>query len=82
MVDTVASIVNPTMNGDWSSVCIASRGDYGIEEGLVYSFPVTCTDGKYSIVQGLEIDDYSREKMRITERELIAERDMVAELLQ
>ena len=81
-IDHMHSWCLGTDEDDWVSMAIPSDGSYGIEEGLIYSFPVTCKDGKYSIVQGLEIDDYSREKMRITERELIAERDMVAELLQ
>ncbi|MBT5330494.1 MAG: malate dehydrogenase [Porticoccaceae bacterium] len=67
--------------GDWVSMGVYSDGSYGIEEGLIYSFPVTCNDGQWSIVQGLDINDFSREKMTATETELKEERDAVAHLL-
>ncbi len=67
--------------GDWVSMAIPSDGSYGISEGLVYSFPVTCRDGDYTIVQDLEINDYSREQMQATERELVEERDAIRDLL-
>lgn len=63
------------------SMGVVSDGAYGVAPGLVYSYPVTCADGDWRIVQGLEIDDLSRAKMDATERELIAERDAVARLL-
>lgn len=66
---------------DWVSMGIYSDGSYGIEEGLIYSFPVTCKDGDFQIVQGLEIDTFSRTKMSETETELKEERDAVAHLL-
>jgi len=69
-----------TAEGDWTSMGIPSDGSYGITEGLIYSFPVTCTDGKYSIVQGLELDSFSRERMKATEKELVEERDAVKHL--
>ena len=69
-----------TKEGDWVSMGIPSDGSYGIPEGLMYSFPVTCKDGQYSIVQGLEIDAFSRAKMDATAAELIEERDAVKEL--
>ena len=65
----------------WLSMAVPSDGSYGIEEGVVYSFPVTCKDGDYEIVQGLEINDFSRERMQATEQELTEERDAVAHLL-
>ncbi len=68
-------------DGDWVSMAIPSDGSYGIPEGLIYSFPVTCSNGEYEIVQGLEIDDFSREKMDATATELQEERDEVSELL-
>ena len=68
-------------DGDWVSMGIPSDGSYGIEEGLIYSFPVTVKDGDYSIVQGLEINDFSRERMIATENELKEERDGVKHLL-
>ena len=69
-----------TKEGDWVSMGIPSDGSYGIPAGLMYSFPVTCKDGQYSIVQGLEIDAFSRAKMDATAAELIEERDAVKEL--
>lgn len=67
--------------GDWVSMGVLSDGSYGVSEGLIYSFPCVCRDGQYEIVQGLEIDDFSREKMQATERELSEEREAVASLL-
>jgi malate dehydrogenase len=63
------------------SMGVYSDGSYGIEQGLIYSFPVTCKGGDWSIVQGLEVNDFSRGKMQATEQELIEERDAVAHLL-
>ncbi len=60
---------------------IHSDGSYGIAEGLIYSYPVTCADGNYEIVQGLEINDFSKELMLSTEQELKDERDAIASLL-
>jgi len=68
-------------NGQIVSMAIPSDGSYGIEEGLIYSFPVTCENGQYSIVQGLEINDFSRDLMDKTATELTVERDGVADLL-
>ncbi|MEK9648657.1 MAG: malate dehydrogenase [Gammaproteobacteria bacterium] len=68
-------------NGQIVSMAIPSDGSYGIEEGLIYSFPVTCENGQYSIVQGLEINDFSRGLMDKTAAELTEERDGVADLL-
>jgi len=70
-----------TAEGDWVSMGVYSDGSYGIEQGLIYSFPVTCKDGDWSIVQGLPISDFSREKMSATEKELAEERDGVKHLL-
>ena len=67
--------------GDWVSMGIPSDGSYGIPEGVVYSYPVTCRDGQYQIVQGLEIDAFSRERMTATYQELNEERAGVAALL-
>lgn len=66
--------------GDWVSMAIASDGSYGVPEGLISSFPVTCKNGEYEIVQGLEIDDFSREKIDASVKELEEERDAVAKL--
>lgn len=69
-----------TENDDWVSMAVVSDGSYGIDKGLMYSYPVTITDGKYSIVQGLDINAFSREKMRISEDELKEERDAIKHL--
>ena len=69
-----------TAEGDWVSMAIPSDGSYGIAEGLIYSYPVTCAGGKYEIVQGLEISEFSRAKMTATEQELQEERDGVKHL--
>ena len=58
-----------------------SDGSYGVPEGITYSYPVTCRDGRYQIVQGLSIDDFSRERMQKSLSELREERDGVKELL-
>lgn len=68
-------------DNDWVSMAIPSDGSYDIDSGIIYSFPVTCSDGAYTIVQGLDMNDFSREKMRATETELLEERDGVKELL-
>ena len=69
-----------TPEGDWTSMAVPSDGSYGISEGLTYSFPVTCNNGEYEIVQRLEIDEFSRERMEITQKELEEERDAVAKI--
>lgn len=66
---------------DWVSMGVYSDGSYGIAEGLIYSFPVTCSNGEWGIVQGLEIDAFSQAKMDATEQELTEERDAVQHLL-
>ena len=70
-----------TPEGEWVSMGIHSDGSYGIAEGLIYSFPCRCSNGDWEIVQGLEINDFSRERMQATEQELTEERDAVAHLL-
>ena len=70
-----------TEDNDWVSMAIPSDGSYGISEGIIYSFPVTCQNGSYSIVQNLEIDDFSKECMVITEKELLEEKAAIAHLL-
>jgi malate dehydrogenase len=70
-----------TPKGDWVSMGIPSDGSYGIEAGVIYSYPVTCSGGKYEIVQGLEIDAFSRARMDATDVELREERDGVKDLL-
>ncbi|MDH3746719.1 MAG: malate dehydrogenase [Gammaproteobacteria bacterium] len=70
-----------TPNDDWVSMAIPADGSYGIEPGIVYSYPVRCSEGRYEIVQGLEIDDFSRERMDATEAELREERAAIESLL-
>ncbi len=70
-----------TAADDWVSMAIPADGSYGIDEGVVYSYPVRCSDGKYEIVQGLEISDFSRERMQATESELREERAAIENLL-
>ena len=66
---------------DWISMGVISDGSYGIADGLIYSFPCTCDNGDWSIVEGLDINDFSRAKMIATEKELLEERDAVYHLL-
>ncbi len=66
--------------GDWVSMAIPSDGSYGVAEGIISSFPVTCADGEYAIVQGLDIDDFSQARIDATVTELSEERAAVADL--
>jgi malate dehydrogenase len=67
--------------GKWTTMGVASDGSYGIPEEVMYGYPVTCANGEYSIIQGLEVDSFSRERMDLTLKELLEERDGVAHLL-
>ncbi|MCG8325005.1 MAG: malate dehydrogenase [Thiotrichales bacterium] len=80
-IDHIHDWVLGTPDGDWVSMAVPSDGSYGIPEGLMYSFPVTCRDGDYQIVQGLDIDEFSQAKMDATQKELEEERDAVAKIL-
>ncbi|AFT70708.1 Malate dehydrogenase [Alloalcanivorax dieselolei B5] len=80
-IDHMRSWALGTDEGDWVSMGIYSDGSYGIQEGLIYSFPCTCKDGDWSIVQGLENNEFSKAKMQATEQELAEERDAVSHLL-
>ena len=82
VVDSVRSIVEPTASGDWHSVALHSDGSYGIEKGLITSFPIRSNGQKLEIVQGLNINDFSRAKIDATINELKEERAMVGELLK
>lgn len=68
-------------NGEWVTMGVVSDGSYGIPEGMIYGFPCTCTAGKYEVIKGLEIDDFSRERMDFTLNELKEEREGVQSLL-
>jgi malate dehydrogenase len=80
-IDHVRTWVTGTRDGNWTSMGVYSDGSYGIQKGLIYSFPCICKNGNWEIVQGLEINDFSRGKMAATEQELAEERDAVAHLL-
>ena len=79
-IDHVYDWVNGTPDGDWVSMAVPSDGSYGVEEGIVSSFPCTTANGDWSIVQGLDIDDFSRAKIDASVKELVDERDAVSEL--
>jgi malate dehydrogenase len=70
-----------TTAADWVSMAIPADGSYGIPEGVMYSYPVTCKGGRYAIVQGLAVDEFSRGRMDATHKELLEEREGVQELL-
>ena len=81
IVDSVSSIIKPTHATDWHSLCICSDGSYGVEPGLICSFPVHSNGHDLEVVHGLPINEFSRAKMDITINELKEERAMVGELL-
>jgi len=78
-IDHVRDWVHGTPDGDWTSMAIPSDGSYDVEEGVFSGFPVTCSGGSYSIVEGLEVSDFSRERIQKTVAELRDERDSVRE---
>jgi malate dehydrogenase len=81
VVDSVRSIIQPTPAGDWHSVCVCSDGSYGIEKGLICSFPVRSNGSKLEIVQNLPVNEFGRTRIDATVRELQEEKGMVADLL-
>jgi malate dehydrogenase len=81
VIDTVRSIIEPTAPGDWHSVALHSDGSYGLEKGLICSFPVRSNGPKMEIVQGLPLNEFSRGKIDATVNELKEEKSMVNELL-
>ena len=80
-VDHIYTWVHGTGADDWTSMAVPSDGSYGIKEGVIYSYPVTVKNGEYQIVQGLNIDEFSRKRMDATDAELREERDGVKSLL-
>ena len=80
-IDHIHDWLHGTSNGDWTSMAVPSDGRYGIPEGVTYSYPVTCSGGEYTIVDDLDIDDFSRGRMDATDAELREERDGVKDLL-
>ncbi|TXD38289.1 malate dehydrogenase [Lujinxingia vulgaris] len=83
LIDHVRDWFTVTPEDDFHAMAVPSDGSYGVQEGLIYSFPVRC-DGKggYEIVQGIELNDFSKEKLKVTEAQLIEEREVVADLLK
>ncbi|MQY07410.1 malate dehydrogenase [Actinomadura sp. RB68] len=79
-IDHVHTWVNGTAEGDWTSMAVVSDGSYGVPEGLISSFPVTTKDGKWEIVQGLEVNEFSRTRIDASVAELSEERDAVRKL--
>jgi malate dehydrogenase len=79
-IDHVHTWVNGTADGDWTSAAVVSDGSYGVPEGIISSFPVTAANGEYKIVQGLDIDDFSRARIDASVAELVEERDTVQKL--
>jgi len=79
-IDHIRDWVQGTQAGDWVSMSVPSDGSYGVPEGLISSFPCTCSNGDYSIVQGLDIDAFSRARIDASVTELLEERDAVKEL--
>jgi malate dehydrogenase len=80
-IDHVRDWVKGSREGDWVSMGIPSDGSYGIAEGVIYGYPVTCKGGRYEIVKGIEISDFGRKRMDATLKELHEEREGVKQLL-
>ena len=80
-IEHVRDWVSGTRDGDWVSMGIASDGSYGIPDGVIYGYPVTCKGGKFEIVKGLEVSEFSRGRMQATLKELTEERDAIKHLL-
>jgi len=81
VVDHVRDWALGTPQDDWVSMSVMSDGSYGISEGIVFSLPVTCREGEYEIVQGLELDELSTMRLKTSERELLDEREIIQDLL-
>jgi malate dehydrogenase len=80
-VDTVRTLVTPTAAGDWYSVAVCTDGSYGVEKGLISSFPIRTSGSGWEIVPGVPINDFSREKINLSVKELAEERSLVSDLL-
>ena len=80
-MDHIRDWVHGTRAGDWVSMGLPSDGSYGIEEGVIYGYPAVCKGGKYEIVKGIELSDFSRARMQATLKELLEERDSIRHLL-
>jgi malate dehydrogenase len=80
-IDSVNSVWRPTAAGDCASLAVVSHGEYGVPEGLVFGYPIRSTGDAWSIAEDFELDDFAKEKIRITTEELVGERDEVQSLL-
>jgi len=80
-IDSVVSVRVPTPEGDWHSLAVVSRGEYGVPEGLQFGFPVRSNGATWEVVEGLEHNDFARAKIQVTTDELLAEREDVQSLL-
>ncbi len=80
-IDTVKNIIKPTPDGEFFSVAVSSDGSYGIPEGLMFSFPIRSNGHDWSIVQGMELNEFSQQKVDATKQELLEEQEAVQELL-
>ena len=81
-IETVKSTLSPTGSGDCFSAAIISDGSYDVPEGIIYGFPLkTNADGKIQIIQGLEINYYAKEKLEITTKELLEEKEAISEII-
>jgi len=80
-MDHVRDWIHGTRAGSWVSMGVPSDGSYGIPEGVIYGYPVTCDGGRYKIVKGLQISEFSRARMNATLKELQEERDSIGSLI-
>jgi malate dehydrogenase len=80
-IDSVVSVITPTPAGDCASLAVVSRGEYGVPEGLQFGFPVSSNGSGWTVIEGMEHDDFAKAKIEATTQELIEERDAVADLI-
>jgi malate dehydrogenase len=81
VIGSVLSATQDTPDGDWNSLALCSDGSYGVEAGLISSFPTRCKNGVVEIVQGVELDEFSRQKIQASVAELQEEKSLVKDLL-
>ena len=80
--DTITRVITPTGKGDWFSAAIPSEGSYGVTQGLIFSYPLRSSgNGDYEVVQGIELDEFSQQKIQATREELAMESEAVKEML-
>ena len=80
-IDHVRDWISGSRDGDWVTMGVPSDGSYGIPEGVIFGYPVTCRAGQYQVVKGVEISEFSRKRIDATLKELHEERDSVKQLL-